>query len=85
MTVALQIIDSFLLQFNVGEVLLFLFAVGLVATLPLKNKTVTGLHVLAFGLLLLVTPLSLMGNQAAYRFIGVALLFAGPMVMIVGD
>ncbi|WP_254545702.1 hypothetical protein [Halomarina pelagica] len=84
LTLPLQVIDNFLLQFNLGQVFLFLFAVGLLATLPLKSKTVVGAHIVLFGLLLVLTPFSLMGSDFVYRAIGIAFVFIGPMVMVVG-
>jgi hypothetical protein len=84
MPVPLQVIDDFLLQYSVGQVLLFVFAVGLLATLPLRSRTVVGLHVTVFGLLFLVTPLSLL-TDVTYQLVGVALLFVGPMILVVGN
>jgi len=84
MPIPLQVIDDFLLQYSVGQVLLFVFAVGLLATLPLRSRTVVGLHVTVFGLLFLVTPLSLL-TDVTYQLVGVALLFVGPMILVVGN
>jgi hypothetical protein len=81
----LQVIDSFLQQYHMGQVFLALFLVGLLGTLPLKSKTVTGLHLITFGLLFLLTPLSLMASEFIWRAIGIALVFVGPMIIVVGD
>ncbi|MFC5972371.1 hypothetical protein ACFPYI_13605 [Halomarina salina] len=78
----LQVVDSFLQQYHMGQVFLALFAVGLLGTLPLKSKVVTGLHIIAFGLLFILTPLSMMGNAFIWRFVGIALVFVGPMLVI---
>jgi hypothetical protein len=83
MAIPLQLVDDFLLQYNIGQVLLFVFVVGLLATLPLRNKTVVGLHVTLFGFILLVTPLSLL-TDVVYQLVGVGLLFVGPMILVVG-
>lgn len=80
----LQALDNFLLQYNVGHVLVLVFVLGLLGTLPLRSKTVTGLHLGAFGLLFLITPLSLMGNQVILKLVGIGLVFIGPMVIVVG-
>jgi Na+/phosphate symporter len=84
MLVPLQVIDDFLLQYHVGQVLVLVFVLGLLATLPLKNRTAIGLHVVVFGLIFLLTPLSLMGSDVTYKLAGLALLFVGPMIIVVG-
>lgn len=81
----LQAIDNFLLQYNIGHVLVLVFVLGLLGTLPLRSKTVTGLHLGAFGLLFLITPLTLMGGQVVLKLVGIGLVFIGPMVIIAGD
>ncbi|MFD1514653.1 hypothetical protein [Halomarina rubra] len=78
----LQVIDSFLSQYHMGQVFLALFALGLLATLPLKSKTITGAHIAAFGLLFILTPLSLMNNEFLWRAVGIALVFVGPMLVV---
>ena len=78
----LQVIDSFLQQYHMGQVFLALFVVGLLGTLPLKSKAITGMHIIAFGLLFLLTPLSLMESEFIWRFVGIALVFVGPMLII---
>ena len=80
----LQVVDSFLLQYHIGQVLLLFFVLGLLGTLPLKSKTVTGLHIVTFGLLFLLTPLSMQGNDMIFKMMGVALIMVGPMVTVVG-
>jgi len=78
----LQVIDSFLQQYHMGQVFLALFVVGLLGTLPLKSRTVVGLHIITFGMLFLLTPLSMMGGEFIWRAIGIALVFVGPMIII---
>ncbi|MFC6837655.1 hypothetical protein [Halomarina ordinaria] len=85
LTLPLQVIDSFLLQYNIGQAFLLLFVVGLLATLPLKSKTVVGLHVVLFGLLFVLTPLSMMDSEFIYRAFGLALVVVGPMVIVSGQ
>lgn len=78
----LQVIDNFLLQFNVGQALLFVFVLATLGVLPLKSRKLLGLHVLTFGLIFLLTPDSL--QPVEYKFFGVALLFVGPFLLITG-
>lgn len=78
--VPLQLIDEFLVKYNVGQVLLLVFVLSILGTLPLKSKKIVALNVIVFGLIFTMTP-----NQVApvhYRFLGIALLVIGPMVYI---
>ncbi|WP_257298224.1 hypothetical protein [Haloarchaeobius sp. FL176] len=77
---ALQVIDSFLLNYNVGQALLFVFVLSVLGTLPLKSLKTVGLVVVTFGAVFVVTPSSLAPVQ--YRFLGLALLIVGPMLVI---
>lgn len=79
----LQIIDNFLLQYNVGQALLFVFILATLAVLPLKSRKVLGLQTLAFGLIFLLTPSSL--EPVQFKFLGVALIFVGPFLVITGE
>lgn len=91
----LQVIDNFLLQYNVGDALLFLFVLGLLATLPLKSRKVTTLHVISFGALFLLLPGSLMevsengsfllGGIFQYKLVGLFLVVIGPVIYTTGS
>jgi hypothetical protein len=75
----LQIIDNFLLQYNVGQALLAIFVLSLLAALPLKSRKVISIQFISFGLIYMLTPQSLL--EASYwKFLGIALLMLGPMV-----
>ena len=86
----LQLVDSFLLNYNVGDALLVAFVLGLLATLPLKSRKVTTLHIMLFGLLFLVTPSGmlgvdssgahLLGSTLQYKLLGLGLLVASPVL-----
>jgi uncharacterized membrane protein HdeD (DUF308 family) len=78
--VPLQVIDSFLLQYNVGQAILALFILTTLGALPLKSMKVIGLNTIAFGLLFLLTPSSL--EPVHFKFLGIALLFVGPLLVI---
>lgn len=85
----LQLVDSFLLQYNIGDAVLALFVLGLLATLPLKSRKVTTLHTLTFGLLLLILPSQmlsvssngahLLGSVLQYKMLGLGMLVAAPV------
>jgi hypothetical protein len=78
--VPLQVIDSFLLQYNVGQAILALFILTTLGALPLKSMKVVGINTVAFGLLFLLTP----GSMAPihFKFLGLALLFVGPLLVV---
>ncbi|PSP59376.1 hypothetical protein BRC72_00525 [Halobacteriales archaeon QH_7_66_36] len=78
--VPLQVIDDFLLQYNAGQVLLALLVLSTLGALPLKSLKVIGLNTVVFGLIFMITPGSLAPVQ--YRFLGVALLFVGPLLVV---
>ncbi|WP_440988788.1 hypothetical protein [Haloarchaeobius baliensis] len=77
---ALQVIDNFLLNYNVGQALLFVFVLSVLGTLPLKSLKTVGFVVVTFGAIFVVTPSSLAPVQ--YRFLGLGLLIVGPMLVI---
>ncbi|MEF8776462.1 MAG: hypothetical protein V5A43_08175 [Haloarculaceae archaeon] len=86
----LQLVDSFLLNYNVGDALLVLFGVGILATLPLRSAKVLTLHLILFGVIFFMTPGSLfavepsgshlLGSNLQYKMLGFLLLTLGPIV-----
>ncbi|WP_255148900.1 hypothetical protein [Halorarius halobius] len=78
--VPLQVIDNFLLQFNAGQVIFALFIVSVLGVLPLKSMKVMGLNLVAFGLLFLMTPSQV--QPIHFKFLGLALLFVGPLLVV---
>jgi hypothetical protein len=89
MLAPLQVVDSFLLNYNVGDAFVVVFALGLLATLPLRSRQLTTLHVIVFGLVFLLTPASamsvegsahLLGSPFQYKMFGLLLLVVGPVL-----
>ena len=78
--VPLPLVDDFLLQFNVGQVLLLVFVLVVLGSLPLGSRKVLSLNVLIFGFVFLLTPSGLAPIQ--YKFLGIALLVVGPMLYV---
>ncbi|MFD1685620.1 hypothetical protein [Halobellus litoreus] len=74
----LQLVDSFLLNYNVGQALLLVFVVATVGVLPLKSQKILALNTMAFGLIFALTPQSLVPIH--YLFLGLALLVVGPLL-----
>jgi len=90
----LQILDSFLLNYNIGDAFVVIFVLGLLATLPLGSRKLVTLHVIAFGLLFLLTPSSamsvdgsthLLGGPFQYKMLGLGLLLVGPVLYVTAD
>ncbi|WP_247009970.1 hypothetical protein [Halorientalis litorea] len=79
MLVVLQLIDNFLLQYNVGQALLAVLILSSLAALPLKSRKVYAIQFISFGLIFLLTPQSLLA-EPHWKFLGIALLVAGPVV-----
>lgn len=93
--IPLQVIDSFLLNYNVGDALLVLFGLGILAVIPLKSWRVLLLHFLTFGLLFFLTPSSaltvdpggshLLGSALQYKLVGLGLLIVSPVLYATTD
>ncbi|GAB7014377.1 hypothetical protein [Halolamina salina] len=79
----LQVIDSFLLNYNIGQVLLLVFALGTLGLLGLGSKKVLGLHFGAFGLIFVMTPQAI--NPKLYLFLGLGLIVIAPMLFATAD
>ncbi|MGQ4554824.1 hypothetical protein [Halobellus sp. GM3] len=74
----LQLVDSFLLEYHIGQALLLVFVVATVGVLPLKSQKLLALNAIVFGLLFALTPQSLV--PISYLFLGLALLVVGPLL-----
>lgn len=89
MLVPLQVVDGFLLNVNLGDALLVGFVLGVLALVPMKSQKLLTLHVLTFGLLLLLMPgdimyapeeLSLLGSILQYKLAGLVMLVVAPVL-----
>jgi hypothetical protein len=76
----LQVIDSFLLNYNVGQALLLVFVLATLGTLPLKSGRLIALNSIVFGLIFILTPQSLVPFH--YLFLGIGLLVVGPVLLV---
>lgn len=75
----LQIIDDFLINYNIGQVVLFLFVLSLPAGYVQGSRKITAINVSLFGALFVVVP-SIGGGPGYFAFLGVALLVVGPVL-----
>ncbi|ESP88332.1 hypothetical protein [Candidatus Halobonum tyrrellensis] len=78
----LQVIDTFLVNYNVGQAVLLLFALTTVATLMISKK-IFALNTVLFGVLFVLLPQTLV--PVHYLFLGVTLLVVGPLAFTVTD
>ena len=81
--IPLQVIDSFLLNYNIGQALLLLFVLTTAGALPLKSPRIVALNSIVFGLIFLLTPQSLMPIH--YLFLGIVLVVIGPILWVASD
>jgi len=87
----LQVVDSFLFNYNIGDVLLLVAVLGAVGILVQRSNKLFGIHLLTFGLLFVVLPGnmlepkagSLLTSVAMYKFVGLALLVLAPVIFAV--
>ena len=78
----LQVIDTFLVDYNVGQAILLAFVLTTVATLMISKK-ILALNTIAFGVLFVLLPQSLV--PVHYIFLGTALLVVGPLAFTITD
>lgn len=88
--VPLQVIDDFLLKYNVGDVLLLVLGLALVAALVVRSRKVLALQSGLFGIIFVATPTSmlvaaensLLSEPLAYKSFGLVLVFAAPVLYV---
>jgi len=76
--VPLPLIDDFLINYNVGQALLLLFVLSVLAAIPLGSRKVLSLNAITFGLIFVLTPASL--APIHFKFLGIALLVVAPLL-----
>lgn len=76
--IPLQVIDSFLLQYNVGQALLLLFILSTVGVISLKSQKIIAINTTLFGVIFMLTPQSEV--PVHYLFLGVVLVLIGPLL-----
>ncbi|MGZ0746628.1 hypothetical protein [Haloparvum sp. AD34] len=74
----LQLVDSFLLPYHLGHVLLLAFVMSTLGALPLKNQRVIAVNITLFGVIFMVAPFSAM--TPPYILLGIALVVIGPLL-----
>ncbi|MFB6243520.1 MAG: hypothetical protein ABEH80_05435 [Halobaculum sp.] len=79
----LQVIDSFLLDYNVGQALLLGFILSVAGAMPLKSRKVLSIVLVTFGVIFMLTPQSLVPIH--YLFLGIALVVVAPLVYVTAN
>lgn len=74
----MALVDDFLIQYNIGQAVLFLFILSIPATL-IQSQKIFSLNAIAFGLLFVIIP-SIGGGPVHFAFLGIALLVIGPLL-----
>ena len=77
--VPMPLVDDFLINYNVGQVVLLLFVLALPAGYVQGSRKITAINVMLFGVLFVIVP-SIGGGPVYYAFLGVALLVLGPLL-----
>ncbi|SEH58129.1 MULTISPECIES: hypothetical protein [Halopenitus] len=77
------LVNNFLLNYHLGHVLLFTFAVTTLGALPLKSQRVIAVNLVVFGLIFAVAPFSTM--SAPYILFGLVLIVVGPLLWTMAE
>lgn len=77
--VPMQLLDDFLINYNLGQVILLLFVLALPVGYVMGSRKITAINLVLFGTLFIVVP-SIGGGPSYYAFLGVALLVLGPLL-----
>lgn len=83
MSVALQLVDTFLLQYNLGQALLLGYVLVMLGSLPLKSVRVLSLNTLLFGLIFIAGPASMV--PFVYKIVGIGMLVVSPMLYTIAS
>lgn len=84
----LQAIDSFLLNYNVGDVLILVTVLGALGIALMGSVKLLSIHLLTFGVLFLVLPVSMfdpgagsiLGQAALYKVLGLVIVVIAPVL-----
>lgn len=82
-TLPLQVVDTFLLPYELWQVLVLLFALVMLASLPLRSRQVLAVNALLFGVLFAITPITM--ATVFFRFFGFALILVAPLLYVTAE
>lgn len=79
----LQVVDNFLLQYNLGQALLLVYVLATLAALTQRSMKLIALQTITFGLIFVLVPS--IDGPGHYLYLGIALLMVAPMVYVSAD
>ncbi|MFP4589858.1 MAG: hypothetical protein ACLFMX_08770 [Halobacteriales archaeon] len=77
--IPLNFIDNLLLELGVGQVLIAVFVLAMLAALPLRSPKVLAINVVAFGIIFILTPYWVVDGYNLFLYAGIAMIFVGTM------
>ena len=80
----LALINDFLLQFTIGQIVLVLFVLVLPVGYVQGSRKITAINLIAFGVLFAIVP-SIGGGATYYAYLGLALLVVAPVLYTTAD
>jgi hypothetical protein len=82
-TPPLQVLDNFLLQYNLGQVLLVVYVLATLAALTQRSGKIIALQTMTFGLIFALVPS--INGPSLYLYLGLGLMMAAPVVFATAD
>ena len=79
----LQVIDNFLLQYNLGQALLLIYVLATLAALTQRSMKVIALQTITFGLIFVLVPS--IDGPGHYLYLGLGLLLVAPLLFTTAD
>lgn len=79
MSVALQLLDTFLLQYNLGQALALGYVLVMLASVPLGSVRILALNTALFGTIFIAGPPSMIPFMP-FKIAGIAMLVVAPML-----
>ena len=76
----LQVIDDFLLQYNLGQVLVLVFVLATLAALTQRSMKILAIQTMTFGLIFMLVPS--IDGPGYYMYLGLGLMMAAPLVYV---
>lgn len=78
--VPLGLIDEFLLDFDIGHVLILMFVLVMLAALPLRSRKILSINIVAFGLIFVLTPFWVIDGYDWFMYAGLGMVFIGTIL-----
>lgn len=79
MLAPMQLLDDFIINYDVGQALLLVFVLTLPAGYVQGSRKITAINFALFGTIFLIIP-SIDGGSILFAFLGLALLVLAPML-----